>query len=44
MTMDLAARLNLQDHSLGMRVNNSGLAQFLFGWKMNSAVTAQAGT
>lgn len=43
-TMTLAARLNMQDHDLAMKVDNSGAAQFLFGWKQNSAVNAQVGT
>jgi len=38
-TCDLALRLNCTDHNLGMRVNNSGVASLLFGWKQNSAVT-----
>ena len=42
--MELATKLNLTDHTLGMKVDNSGLAQFLFGWKQNSAVNAQVGT
>lgn len=33
MTTTLAARLNLQDHDLAMKVDNSGTASFLFGWK-----------
>ena len=41
--MDLAARLNLGDHNVGVKVNNSGAAHFLFGWRHNSAITAQLG-
>jgi hypothetical protein len=44
MTMALATRLNFADHSLAMKVNNSGVAQFLFGWRQNSATLAQVGT
>lgn len=44
MHMDLAVRLNLTDHTLGMKVCNTGVAQFLFGWKQNSAMNAQVGT
>jgi len=42
--MDLAARLNLNDHTLAMKLNNGGVAQFLFGWRQNSAMNAQVGT
>lgn len=42
--IETAARLNLGDHNLAMKVNNGGVAQFLFGWKQNSAVDAQVGT
>ena len=42
--MDLAVRLNLNDHNLAMKLNNGGVAQFLFGWRQNSAMNAQVGT
>lgn len=44
MTTTLAARLNMNDHNLAMKVNNSGMASFLFGWKQNAACNAQVGT
>lgn len=44
MTTTLAARLNMGDHDLAMKVNNSGAASFLFGWRQNAACNAQIGT
>lgn len=44
MNYHLATRFNMGDHNLGMKVTNEGVAQLLFGWKQNSAVTGRLGT
>lgn len=44
MDIALATRLNFDDHSLGMKVNNTGVAQLLFGWKQNASCTGTVGT
>ena len=44
MGAEAAGRLNLDNHSLHMKVNNKGAASFLFGWKQNANIDALVGT
>jgi len=44
MNAQLVGKVDLGDHSLGMKLYSTGVANFLFGWKQNSATTAHIGT